>query len=53
MLIVAFYVALRITRSPFGTMLRAIRSNQNRLNFTGVHSRPYALAAFVISRPFC
>ena len=51
-LIVAFYVALRITRSPFGTMLRAIKSNQNRLNFTGVHSRPYALAAFVISGVF-
>jgi ABC-type branched-subunit amino acid transport system permease subunit len=49
MLIGAFYVALRITRSPFGIMLRAIKSNQTRLNFTGVHSRPYALAAFVIS----
>lgn len=49
LLILAFYVALRISRSPFGTMLRAIKSNQNRLNFTGVHSRPYALAAFVIS----
>jgi ABC-type branched-subunit amino acid transport system permease subunit len=52
MLIIAFYVALRITRSPFGTMLRAIKSNQTRLNFTGVHSRPYALAAFVISGVF-
>ncbi|MGQ0654745.1 MAG: branched-chain amino acid ABC transporter permease [Betaproteobacteria bacterium] len=49
MLIAAFYVALRIARSPFGAMLRAIRSNQNRLNYTGVNSRPYALAAFVIS----
>jgi ABC-type branched-subunit amino acid transport system permease subunit len=49
MLIAAFYVAMRISRSPFGTMLRAIKSNQNRLNYTGVHSRPYALAAFVIS----
>ena len=49
LLIAAFYVALRISRSPFGTMLRAIKSNQNRLNYTGVHSRPYALAAFVIS----
>ena len=48
-LIAAFYVAMRISRSPFGTMLRAIKSNQNRLNYTGVHSRPYALAAFVIS----
>ncbi|HYD76691.1 branched-chain amino acid ABC transporter permease [Ramlibacter sp.] len=49
LLILGFYVALRIGRSPFGTMLRAIKSNQNRLNFTGVHTRPYALAAFVIS----
>ncbi len=49
LLIIAFIVALRITRSPFGTMLRAIKSNQNRLNYTGVNSRPYALAAFVIS----
>jgi ABC-type branched-subunit amino acid transport system permease subunit len=52
LLIGAFYVALRIARSPFGTMLRAIKSNQTRLNFTGVHSRPYALAAFVISGLF-
>ena len=49
MLVVAFYVALRITRSPFGAMLRAIKSNQNRLRYTGVNTRPYALAAFVIS----
>lgn len=52
LLIAAFYVALRIARSPFGTMLRAIRSNQTRLNFTGIHSRPYALAAFVVSGVF-
>ena len=52
MLILAFYVAMRITRSPFGTMLRAIKSNQVRLNYTGVNSRPYALAAFVISGLF-
>ncbi len=48
-LIIAFYIALRINRSPFGMMLRAIKTNQNRLNFTGVSSRPYTLAAFVIS----
>ena len=52
LLIAAFYASLRIARSPFGTMLRAIRSNQTRLNFTGVHTRPYALAAFVISGVF-
>lgn len=49
MLILGFYVALRITRSPFGLMLKAVKSNQNRLRYTGVNTRPYALAAFVIS----
>ena len=49
MLLIAFYIALRLFRSPFGMMLRAIKTNQNRLKFTGVNTRPYALAAFVIS----
>ena len=48
-LIGAFYLALRIFRSPFGLMLRAIKTNQNRLNYTGLNTRPYTLAAFVIS----
>ena len=48
-LIAAFYLALRIFRSPFGLMLRAIKTNQNRLNYTGLNTRPYTLAAFVIS----
>lgn len=47
--IIAFYIALRITRSPFGMMLKAIKTNQNRLSYTGVSTRPYALTAFVIS----
>ncbi len=49
MLIIGFYVAQRIFRSPFGTMLRAVKSNQNRMNYTGLNPRPYTLAAFVIS----
>ena len=49
MLLIAFYISLRIFRSPFGMMLRAIKTNQNRLRFTGVNTRPYAMAAFVIS----
>ncbi|HFB98432.1 MAG TPA: branched-chain amino acid ABC transporter permease [Bryobacterales bacterium] len=49
MLIVGFYIAMRISRSSFGMMLRAIKSNQNRLNYTGVYPRPYLLAAFTIS----
>ena len=49
MLIIAFYGAMRITRSPFGMALRAIKSNQNRMRYTGFNTRPYTLAAFVIS----
>ncbi|MDQ7071146.1 MAG: branched-chain amino acid ABC transporter permease [Rhodobacterales bacterium] len=47
--IIAFYLTLRIFRSPFGMMLRAVKSNQNRMSFTGLNPRPYTLAAFVIS----
>ncbi|EDP63332.1 inner-membrane translocator [alpha proteobacterium BAL199] len=49
MLILAYYLAMRIRRSPFGMALRAIKSNQNRMNYTGFNTRPYTLAAFVIS----
>jgi ABC-type branched-subunit amino acid transport system permease subunit len=48
-LIAMFWIALRIFRSPFGMMLRAVKSNQNRMNYTGLSTRPYTLAAFVIS----
>ncbi|MBO0344643.1 branched-chain amino acid ABC transporter permease [Roseibium limicola] len=48
-LILGFLVAQRIFRSPFGTMLRAVKSNQNRMNYTGLNPRPYTLAVFVIS----
>ncbi|MEM8579855.1 MAG: branched-chain amino acid ABC transporter permease [Pseudomonadota bacterium] len=48
-MLVSFYVAIRIFRSPFGMMLRAIKCNQQRLNYTGLNSKPYTLAAFVIS----
>ncbi|MCP5038639.1 MAG: branched-chain amino acid ABC transporter permease [Rhodobacteraceae bacterium] len=47
--IVMFYLSMRIFRSPFGLILRATKSNQQRLSYTGLSTRPYALAAFVIS----
>jgi ABC-type branched-subunit amino acid transport system permease subunit len=47
--IAAFYLSMRIFRSPFGMMLRAVKSNQQRMKFTGLNPRPYTLAAFVIS----
>lgn len=45
----AFYLSLRLFRSPFGLMLRAVKSNQHRMLYTGLNTRPYMLAAFVIS----
>ena len=48
-MLLTFYLAIRIFRSPFGMMLRAVKSNQQRMNYTGLNTRPYTLAAFVIS----
>ena len=49
LLIIAFYIALRIFRSPFGLALRAVKSNQNRMGYIGFNTRPYLLTAFVVS----
>jgi len=48
-LIVAFFISQRIFHSPFGVKLRAIKSNQTRMKYTGYNTRPYLLTAFVIS----
>ena len=48
-LLIAFYVSIRIFRSPFGIMLRAVKSNQQRMNYTGLTPKRYTLSAFVIS----
>ena len=49
LLIIAFYISLKIFNSPFGLSLRAIKSNQTRMSYTGYNTKPYLLAAFVIS----
>jgi ABC-type branched-subunit amino acid transport system permease subunit len=49
MLILAFWVSLKIFRSPFGLKLLAIKSNQTRMRFTGYNTRPYLMTVFVIS----
>ncbi|MEO3386884.1 branched-chain amino acid ABC transporter permease [Mesorhizobium sp. CAU 1741] len=49
LLLATFFLAMRITNSPFGMMLKGIKSNQNRMNYTGFNTRPYTLTAFVIS----
>jgi ABC-type branched-subunit amino acid transport system permease subunit len=40
---------MRIDRSPFGMMLKAIKSNQTRMAYTGFNTKPYTLTAFIIS----
>ncbi len=49
MLIIGFFISVRIFRSPFGMKLVAIKSNQTRMRYTGFNTRPYVLVAFVIS----
>jgi ABC-type branched-subunit amino acid transport system permease subunit len=48
-MMIAFYIAIRIFRSPFGMMLRAVKSNQTTDELHRFESKPYTLAAFVIS----
>ena len=43
------YVLLRVTRSPFGHVLVAIRENQQRATFQGYDVDRYRLGAFVLS----
>jgi ABC-type branched-subunit amino acid transport system permease subunit len=52
LLILCFFISMRIFRSPFGLMLRGIKTNQNRMNYTGLNTKPYMLSAFVISGMF-
>ena len=47
--LVILYIVLRVTRSPFGHVLVAIRENQLRATFQGYPVERYKLAAFVIS----
>ncbi len=49
LLIIGFYISLKIFRSPYGLKLMAIKSNQTRMKYTGFNTRPYLLSAFVIS----
>lgn len=52
LLIIGFYISLKIFRSPFGLKLTAIKSNQTRMRYTGFNTKPYLLSAFVISGMF-
>ena len=51
-LILAFFISLKIFRSPYGLKLAAIKSNQMRMQYTGFNTKPYLLSVFVISGMF-
>ncbi len=43
------WIMLRVARSPFGSVLVAIRENEQRADFAGYPVRRYKLAAFTLS----
>ena len=43
------WLAWRVVHSPLGTVLQAIRENENRARFVGYPTGRYKLAAFVVS----
>ena len=49
MFLIGFFIARRITHSPFGAVLRAIKENTARATMLGHAVPPYKLAAFVIA----
>jgi branched-chain amino acid transport system permease protein len=52
LLLVATLLMHRISRSPFGLRLRAIRDNPQKAEYLGVRVRLYRFAAFLISAVF-
>jgi len=49
---IAFAALARITASPFGRVLTAIRENPERAEFVGINVRRYQLAAFTVAGAF-
>lgn len=49
---IAFAMLARISGSPFGRVLTAIRENPERAEFVGVNVRRYQLAAFTVAGAF-
>jgi branched-chain amino acid transport system permease protein len=49
LVVIGFIVARQLRRSSFGLMLRAIKENSMRLQYTGVHVWRYKMSAYIIS----
>ena len=50
--LICTYVLWKISKSPFGMMLRSLRENPERATFVGIKVENYRLIAFVISAFF-
>ncbi len=50
--LVCTYILWRISRAPFGVMLKSLRENPDRATFVGIKVENYRLIAFVISAFF-
>ena len=50
--ILSFYLIRRITRSPFGKVLVAIRENEQRAQAIGYNTRRYKIAVYVLGGAF-
>ena len=44
-----YFLARVIINSPFGLMMRGIKANQNRLEYSGVHVLNYKVGSFMLS----
>lgn len=51
--VISIAILWKVTRSPFGLVLRSIRDNRERVEALGVNVFAHELAAFVISGFFC
>ena len=47
--VICLFLLLRITNSPFGSILHAIRDNPERVEFSGLRIKDFRLASFVIA----
>ncbi|MFV2081717.1 MAG: branched-chain amino acid ABC transporter permease [bacterium] len=48
-LILVVFLMRRLTRSPFGILLRMIKENETRVQFLGYNTHRYKLLAFILS----
>lgn len=53
LVVVVYYVMRRIVNSPFGSVLIAIRENEDRVAFAGYNVMLYKIASFTISAALC